>query len=85
MLASEIKFIHSIQFSKYIKKKDIRKRSMSFLTKCFIILYKIMFVEFQKVEKITGGGNIFLFYSFIIITIKNYWGQGMEGWPVKCM
>ena len=78
MLASEIKFIHSVQFNGYIKKKG----SMSFLTKCsFIILYKISKSR-KKVQKVVIFSS---FYSFIIITIKNHWGQGMEGWPVKCM
>ena len=36
----------------------------------------------KKLQKVVIFSS---FYSFIIITIKNYWGQGMEGWSVKCM
>lgn len=65
MLASGIKFIHSIQFSGYIKKKGHQEKVYVFPHQMFYYsLQKLCLEEFQKVEKITGGGNIFLFLFF---------------------
>lgn len=65
MLASEIKFIHSIQFSGYIKKKGYQEKVYVFPHQMFYYsLQKLCLEEFQKVEKSTGGGNIFLFLFF---------------------
>lgn len=71
MLAIEAEFIHSIQFSKCMR-KGTRKRFVSLLIKC----------EENFTEPKISLQMINIFPLFLI---RNVGGQRMEGWSHKCM